>query len=96
MRVIGRRVEKPVTFEASGLLLAEGARLNDEIHKLPSGQTTCVPKGIMRFKSHEHANEYALTCLSHAIAKTAKELERAIEVIRQNQLDDDHLSSKQT
>ena len=70
MRVIGRRKERTITFAASGELLAEGARFNDEMHKLPSGGTTCIPKGVFRFKSHEEANEHWLTCVSNAVAKT--------------------------
>ena len=73
MRIIGRRKERPITFSASGELLAEGARFNDEIHKLPSGGTTCIPKGVFRFKSHEEANEHWLACVSNAVARTAME-----------------------
>lgn len=71
MRVIGRRKERPISFSASGDLLAEGARFNDEIHKLPSGNVTCIPKGVFRFKSHEEANEHWLRCVSTAVAKTS-------------------------
>ncbi len=70
IRVIGRRKERPITFSASGELLAEGARFNDEIHKLPSGSVTCIPKGVFRFRSHEEANEHWLVCVSNAIATT--------------------------
>lgn len=73
MRVIGLRKERPITFAASGESLAEGARFNDEIHKLPSGGTTCIPKGVFRFKSHKEANEHWLTCVSNAVAKTTME-----------------------
>lgn len=38
-----------ITFSASGELLAEGARLNDEFHRL-SGTTTGIRKGVYRFK----------------------------------------------
>ena len=69
MRLVGSRKERPITFHASGELLAEGASWNDEMHKLPSGGTTCIPKGVFRFKSHEEANEHWLTCVSNAVAK---------------------------
>lgn len=70
MRVIGRRKEQPITFSASGESLAEGARFNDEMHKLPSGATTCIPKGVFRFKTHQEANEHWLACVSNAVAQT--------------------------
>jgi len=73
MRVVGSRTERPITFSASGALLAEGARFNDEIHKLPSGNITCIPKGVFRFRSHEEANEHWLNCVSKAIAATLME-----------------------
>ena len=73
MRVVGCRTERPITFSASGVLLAEGARFNDEIHKLPSGNITCIPKGVFRFRSHEEANEHWLNCVSKAIATTLME-----------------------
>ena len=34
MRTIGHRKEHPITFSASAALLDEGARFNDEIHRL--------------------------------------------------------------
>lgn len=73
MRVIGQRKERPITFSASGESLAEGARFNDEIHKLPSGSVTCIPKGVFRFGSHQAANEHWLTCVSNAVAQTTLE-----------------------
>jgi hypothetical protein len=56
MRTVGRRKECPVTFSASAELLAEGARFNDEIHGLPTGKTTRIPKGVFRFRTHEEAD----------------------------------------
>ena len=73
MRVIGRRKERPITFSASAALLVEGAQFKDEIHKLPSGKTTCIQKGVYRFKSHDEANEHWLTCVANAVAQTTME-----------------------
>ncbi len=56
MRNIGHRKEQPVSFSASAELLREGARFNDEIHRLPTGGTTRIVKGIYRFKSQEEAD----------------------------------------
>lgn len=74
MRIIGRRKERPITFAASGILLAEGARFNDEIHRLPTGNATFIPKGVFRFKTHEEANRHQLDCLVDGMANTAAEL----------------------
>jgi hypothetical protein len=73
MRIVGHRKERPVTFSASADLLAEGARFNDEIHRLPTGDRTFIPKGIYRFKSHEDANRFDLDCLIRGMANIAQE-----------------------
>ena len=75
MRTIGHRKERPITFSASAELLAEGARFNDEIHHLPTGNFTFIPKGVYRFKSHEDANRQQLDNLVKGMAQIA--LERA-------------------
>jgi hypothetical protein len=73
MRTVGHRKERPVTFSASADLLAEGARFNDEIHRLPTGDRTFIPKGVYRFKSHEDANRFDLDCLIRGMAIIAQE-----------------------
>ncbi len=37
MKIIGRRREAPLSFSASGELLAQGARFNDDLRGLPTG-----------------------------------------------------------
>lgn len=76
MRRIGSRKERPITFSASGALLLEGARFNDEIHRLPTGQTTCIPKGVFFFKTHAEANQNHEDCLAEFMAKIALERKR--------------------
>ncbi len=71
MRTIGHRKERPITFSASATLLLEGARFNDEIHRLPTGRSTFIPKGVFRFKSHEAANQHQQACLIDGIAEIA-------------------------
>lgn len=71
MRTIGKRKESPITFSASGSLLLEGARFNDEIHRLPTGNSSFIPKGVRHFKTHEAANAHQLTCLIEGMAKIA-------------------------
>ena len=75
MRTVGQRKERPIGLLASGALLVEGARFNDEIHRLPTGDTTFIPKGVYRFKTHEDAYQHQLDCLAKGMAKVA--LERA-------------------
>lgn len=73
MRTVGRRKERPIGLFASGALLAEGARFNDELHRLPTGDTTFIPKGVYRFKTHEEAYQHQLDCLAKGMAKVAWE-----------------------
>jgi hypothetical protein len=73
MRTIGHRKERQITFSASAALLREGARFNDEIHRLPTGRSTFIPKGVFRFKSHEEANQHQQTCLIEGMAQIALE-----------------------
>jgi len=71
MRTIGQRKQRPITFSASASLLLEGARFNDEIHRLPTGRSTHIPKGVFRFKTHEAANQHQQACLIEGMAKIA-------------------------
>jgi len=73
MRTIGHRKERPITFSASAELLVEGARFNDDIHRLPSGSATYIPKGVYRFKTHEAANLHQQNCLAESMAQIASE-----------------------
>ncbi len=75
MRIIGSRRERPISFSASALLLAEGARFNDELHRLPTGNTGFIPKGVYRFRSHEEANRQWEGCLALGMAKAALAVE---------------------
>ena len=71
MRTIGHRKERPISFSASAAFLAEGACFNDEIHRLPTGQSTCIPKGVFHFKTHEDANRHQAECLVRCMAAAA-------------------------
>lgn len=63
MRQVGTRRDAAPTAQASGLLLAEGARFNAAVSRL--APTTFVPKGIYRFRPHEEANRHSVDCLVH-------------------------------
>lgn len=67
MKTTGRKV-RPISLEASGELLKQGALWNDEIHKLPTGQSTFFPKGVYRYKSHEEANNHWDECVAKGMA----------------------------
>jgi len=68
MRTVGRRKAPPISYSASVELLAEGARFNEEIHRLPTGETTFIPKGVTRFRTHAEANRNQLECIAASMA----------------------------
>lgn len=80
MRTIGHRKERPITVSASAALLLEGARFNDETHRLPTGRSTFIPNGVFHFKSHEAANQHQQVCLIEGMAIIATE--RTLETLR--------------
>lgn len=75
MKTVGHRKMRPITFSASAEALAAGGRFNDELHKLPSGNTSFIPKGLYRFRSHAEANRHADRCVAEGMAQLA--LDRA-------------------
>ena len=72
MRTVGNRHPRPISFAASATRLAEGARFNDDIHRLPSGNDSFIPKGVYRFKTHAEANRHQLDCLAKGMASVAR------------------------
>lgn len=72
MRTVGSRRPTPISFAASAALLAEGARFNDEIHRLPTGNDSFIPKGVYRFKTHAEANRHQQDCLAKGMASVAR------------------------
>lgn len=72
MRTVGHRQPRPICFAASASLLAEGARFNDEIHRLPSGSDSFIPKGVYRFKTHAEANRHQQECLARGMASIVR------------------------
>jgi hypothetical protein len=69
MRQVGSKRERTLAVNASGDLLAQGARFNEAISRL--SQTTFVPKGIHRFSSHDAANRHAGDCLVRGMGRLA-------------------------
>jgi len=71
MRTVGYRKDRALSFSASAALLIEGARFNDETHRLPTGESSFMPKGVFRFKTHEDANRLQLESLAAGVARVA-------------------------
>ena len=55
------------------MLLAEGAQINDKLHRLTTENTAFIPNGVYRFKTQEDANKHQLDCLAKGITKVALE-----------------------
>lgn len=77
MRTVGKRIERPITFDASSEALIEGARWNDEMNRameqLCGGNPTGFPKGVYRYRSHEEANRHQEECIAAGMARLAEE-----------------------
>jgi hypothetical protein len=73
VRTVGHRKSRLPQLSGSADLLVEGARFNDEIHRLPTGDRTFIRKGIYRFKTHEDANRHDLERISFGMAQIASE-----------------------
>lgn len=73
MRIVGKRSEPVIGAQASGELLAVGCRFNDEIHRLPTGNLTHIPKGLYRFMTHAEANAFDDLCLAKRMAQIGRE-----------------------
>ena len=73
MRIVGRRKTRSLSVRGSGALLAEGARFNEEIHRLPTGDRTFIRKGVYRFMTHEDANRHDEERIAVGMAQIALE-----------------------
>jgi hypothetical protein len=71
MRTVGHHKERQITFSASGDLLEEGARFNDEMHRLPTGNSTFIAKGVYRFKNFEEANQQDIDGIVKSMTQAA-------------------------
>ncbi len=69
MKLVGSKRGRALAANASGVLLAEGARFNEAISRL--SHTTFLPKGIYRFRTHEAANRHAEDCLVRGMGRLA-------------------------
>lgn len=69
MRVVGKRILPEISINASAELLLRGCELNDNLHSLPTGQTTYFPKGIYRYKNFAESNQHWEDCMIAGIAR---------------------------
>lgn len=77
MRIVGHRKERQISFSSSQFFLEEGAQFNDELHRMPSGDSTAIRKGVCHFRTHEEANRHQNDCSIAAIAQFARCYHRA-------------------
>lgn len=71
MRTIDKRKEPTPTGKPSAENLIRGAKMNETMQKLPTGNTTFVPKGkVYRFKTHIEANRFQEECVINGIVKS--------------------------
>ena len=75
-RIVGTIAGRQITFSASGAALAEGARWNDAMHKLPTGNFHCIPRGVYRYPSHDAADRHLAQCLAARMAEIASRADR--------------------
>jgi len=71
MRTVGQRQERPIVMQADGTLLAEGARFSEAMAHL--AQSTFIPKGVYRFRTHEDANKQQEDRLVQGLGQLAAE-----------------------
>lgn len=69
MRIVGKRKLPEISIKASAELFLRGCELNDNLHELPTGQTTFFPKGIYRYKNFDEANRHWEDCMISGIAR---------------------------
>ena len=71
MRTIGKRKEPMPTGKPSAENLIRGAKMNEAMQQLPTGNTTFIPKGkIYRFKTLIEANRFQEECVIAGIEKS--------------------------
>ena len=72
MRVVGKRVQDDISFDASAEKLVSGARWNDAMQQaFCASQHGIFPKGVFRYCSHEEADEALLDALAKRMATIA-------------------------
>jgi hypothetical protein len=68
---VGKRKERSISLHASGEAFVEGARFNESLQSLPTGNQTFIPKGLYFFKTNQEADSHRETCLIQGMAQVA-------------------------
>ena len=77
MRIVGKKIERPLSANASGELLRDAAAFNEMLQNaFPSGKIGHIPKGVYRFSSHDEANKQDEIFLAQHMAKIELNMNR--------------------
>jgi hypothetical protein len=68
MKIVGHRQSAPLTQQASGAQLIEGAKFNETLACL--SPNLGIVKGVYRYPTHEAANQHWLECVAHNMANS--------------------------
>jgi len=68
---VGKRKDRSIFKYASGETFTEGARFNESLQSLPTGNQTFIPKGIYFFKTNQEADNHRGTCLIQGMVQVA-------------------------
>jgi hypothetical protein len=74
VKIVGHRREPEVLLEPNGKALAAGARFSESLGRFVN--STFIPKGVYRFKTHEAANKHQQDCLALGMSLLAAERAR--------------------
>ncbi len=58
---VGKRKERNISLHVSGEAFTEGARFNESLQSLSTGNQTFIPKGIYHFKTNQEADNHRET-----------------------------------
>lgn len=72
MKIVGKRIEPPVTTSTSGSSLASAVTFSADLTQLAGGRVM-FPKGVFRYKTHEEANEHQAQCLAQGMASLVRQ-----------------------
>lgn len=73
---VGKRKERNISLHASGEAFIEGARFNESLQSLPTGNQTFIPKGVYYFKTNQEADSHRETCLIQGMVRVATNRKR--------------------
>jgi len=72
MRTVGQRKQRALSLLGSAELLREGARFNESLQALGTGESAFIPKGVYFFKTLNEADLHRDDCLARGMALLAR------------------------